>query len=277
MTYTKHYKYNQLKDYLKKKHALSKLEISTVKKHIDTCDTCWDTWNRVRWDQAKYKDGFQDLKNYLGDKFELYHDSSWALADEWYDKKPNSEIEVSNFYKTTKEYVYNSLIFFESEDRKDFTPNYELFKKKYGIKTIVDYGCGIGNDGLSMLKAGFDVYFVDFDCPSTDFLKWRLKEKNFDNKKRVFDVESNDFPIVDMVWTIDALEHMTNPFDIFRAISDKTRLFVYFIDDDDQAGGRHPFHIPFDHSDFRKKLINLGFSGEDHEYLSVWVRPSSKV
>ncbi|MBP7842738.1 hypothetical protein KA017_01905 [Candidatus Woesebacteria bacterium] len=276
MTYTKHYKYNQLKKYLQKKHLLSKAEISTVKKHIDNCDICWESWNKVRWDQSKQKNGYKELEKYLGSKFELYHDSSWALANEWYEKKPSNEFEVSNFYKTTKEYVYNSLIFFESEDRKDFKPYYQLFKNKFNVKSIIDYGCGIGNDGLSMLENGFDVFFADFISPSTDFLQWRLENRNQGGKIKIFDVEQNVFPEVDMVWTIDALEHMTNPYDIFRAISKKTSLFVYFIDDDDQAGGRHPFHIPFDHIEFRKKLIDMGFSKQEHEHLSIWYRTNSK-
>ena len=45
---------------------------------------------------------------------------------------------------------------------------------------VLDYGCGIGSDGLMLLEAGYRVEFADFDNPSTAYLRWRLEQRGFD-------------------------------------------------------------------------------------------------
>ena len=54
---------------------------------------------------------------------------------------------------------------------------------------ILDYGCGIGSDGLLLLEAGYRVEFADFDNPSTAFLRWRLARRGFDAPVHDLDVE----------------------------------------------------------------------------------------
>ena len=45
---------------------------------------------------------------------------------------------------------------------------------------MLDYGCGIGSDGLALIEAGYEVTFADFDNPSTRYLRWRLEQRGLD-------------------------------------------------------------------------------------------------
>lgn len=273
-SFGKHYSYRQLAEFIRNKHSQSDSKRGSYKKHLDNCSVCWEIWNRVRWDSAWTEKGVQELVEYLGSDFEKYFDSSWALAYEWYSQDPISKKNIEAFYHRTKYYVYNSVLFYESGDRPDFKGVLNKLVKTYSIKSVLDFGCGVGNDGLDMLDIGLSVFFADLQSPSTEFLQWRLKKRNYDSEKaRYIPISSKVvFPKVDMVWTIDVLEHMVEPLEALETISQKTKLFVYFTDGDDKAGGRHPFHLHTKDFAIDPSLKKLGFDRIKEGKLSIWYR-----
>lgn len=272
----KHYKKDDLAIFLKNKHSYSYSEVAIVKDHLDNCRQCWDIWNRVRWDNAIEKQGVQELKEYLGEEYVEYFDSSWALAEEWKSKKRDTEEEVEAFYKETKGYVYNSTIFHESGDRENLVYDLEEIVKEHQVTSVLDYGSGVGNDSLVFLEKGITTFFADFNSPVTDFLKFRIAKRGFTNLSQYVDVQKDERPDVDMIWTVDTLEHMTDPYQIFNYITGKTRVFTYFIDDDTEAGGRHPFHIKFDYNEFNARLLEKGFHQIKSKKLSSWSKVWSR-
>ena len=54
-------------------------------------------------------------------------------------------------------------------------------------RRLLDYGCGIGSDGLRLQRLGYRVDFADFDNPSDAYLRWRLERRGVDAP--VHDVE----------------------------------------------------------------------------------------
>lgn len=273
-----HYNYDDLKELLNNKENDHSSNIyNSVKEHINECNLCWNLWNRVRWDNAMRSDNFSDLKDFFGDKYIPYFDSSWALANQWYSQNPKTEDEVANFYKSTPYYVYNSFIFNKSGDRISKVSNLIPLIKSLGISSVLDFGCGIGLDGEEMLDMGLEVHFVDYISPSTDFLKWRLKKHGKEERSHFYDVEKIQEikPEVEMVWSIDVLEHMSNPLDIINVITNKTRVFAYYIDSSELNGGRHPFHRNVDYRLIEEKLTTLGFSKDANSLIQTWTRKKS--
>lgn len=275
-----HFNKSELNNFLEKLHNLPTSSIRYYKGHMDNCEKCWQTWNEVRWDRASNTSGFLELQEYLGDKFVNYFDSSWALANEWLKIKPKSDEEIANFYKKTKHYLYNLLIWYESGDRIDFRNDFKTLREKYGVNSVLDYGCGVGNDGLYLLENGFEVVFVDYNCPSTDFLKWRLKKRKL--KATVIDVETIEksqklLPDTDVFWAIDVLEHMVHPTWVIDRLSDDVKLFVHRSKFFNTAGGRHPHHLPYDENIFKKALEKKSFSHVPWKNLSVWKRDFSLI
>ncbi|WP_443079012.1 class I SAM-dependent methyltransferase [Streptosporangium sp. NBC_01495] len=77
-----------------------------------------------------------------------------------------------------------------------------------GARTVVDFGCGVGNDTLPLLDAGFDVTSCDYDSPSTAFLRWRLHRRGQDEVPVVEPAQTYGMPCPDALWIIDTLDHL---------------------------------------------------------------------
>lgn len=268
-----HFTAEMLDHFLKTQHQRTPEEISHYRQHLAECRECWQIWNRVRWDAARGGRSYEELKAYLGDKFEEYFDSSWALANDWNERQPSTPQEVSDFYKETPHYLYNLVIWHDSGDRLDFTPDFEKLRDQFGIKSMIDYGCGVGNDGLPLLEKGFTVTFIDFDNPSTRFLRWRLAQRGYPDT--FLNVEElTAFPPADMFLAMDVLEHMVNPLSVIDMLHPSTKLFVHQTTFGAKDGGRHPFHFDFNEQTLNSYLEAAGF----HEVkwpnteISVWAR-----
>jgi len=272
----KHYTTIELKKFLKNKHFKTQNNTLEVKGHLDNCRECWSIWNRVRWDVAIGSKGVAELKKYLGNDYIEYYDSSWALADEWKSRERTTTLDIEAFYKETNGYVYNSLIFYESGDRESMEADLNQILSDYNISSVIDYGSGVGNDTLIFLKYGIKTFSIDFNSPVSDFLRFRVKERGYEELSELISVGTDKKPTADMIWTIDTLEHMVDPYEIFKYITAETRVFTYFIDADDEAGGRHPFHLKFDYEKFNSELKKMGFNKIKSKKLSSWSRVWSR-
>ncbi len=270
----KHFTYKELCYYLVEKHGKGSSN-SDFKSHLDGCNVCWEIWNRVRWDAAWTKTGLMELKDYLSKKFEPYLDSSWALAVDWYAQNPKTRGEINSFYESTPYYLYNSLIFKESGDRLSFAKDIKKLKKKYAVTSAIDYGCGIGNDLLDLSKEGIVTYGMDFDSPSLDFLKWRLSKRSFAKKeinRLIIPInEEMKIPEVDMIWSVDVIEHMSNPKDFIDLITPSIKIIALFTDADDEAGGRHPFHFPQNIPWVFQELKKMGYVQVRENSMDIWI------
>jgi 2-polyprenyl-3-methyl-5-hydroxy-6-metoxy-1,4-benzoquinol methylase len=125
-----------------------------------------------------------------------------------------------------------------------------------------------------MANLGLRVYAMDFDSPSISFLKWRLRNRKIEPDLVTYvDVkDAQKLPPADMVWVVDVLEHMVKPAELVEKLDSKTRVFAAFIDADDKASGRHPFHLGFNLSDFSHKLSEFGFDQVEDDLLYLWER-----
>ncbi len=267
----KHFSYDELVDYLENKKQFSMDLIKHYKNHLNNCNECWEIWNKVRWDKAEGSKGLSELREYLGDHFIQYFDSSWAIADDWIEASPSTEEEIKDFYKNTSHYLYNLTIWDDSGDRDDFSDDFKDLQKQFGVTSLLDYGCGVGVDGLKALDQGMEVFFVDFDNPSTKFLNWRLKERGY--SPHILNVELLDkYPDADVFWAIDVLEHMVDPLETVRKLSDKTKVYIHRSEFSNTNGGRHPCHLSFDEMKLAQALSDKGFENIPWSVLSVWVK-----
>lgn len=242
------------------------------KKHINSCEKCWSLWNEVRWDAAKKSKGLLELKEYLGKDFTEYYDSSWALADEWNKKNPLTRDDISDFYKKTRNYLFNLVIWYESGDRRNF--HKELFQliEKFSIKSVIDFGCGVGSDSLFLLENKMKTFMVDFDCPSVDFLKWRMKKRGLLSEDIINVDKMKLLPKGEMFWAIDVLEHMPNPVDVVALLADETKVFVHHSQFNNKSGGRHPCHIYFEEKKLNDALYDKGYVNIPWNEMSVWIK-----
>src|SRR4051812_24725114 len=87
---------------------------------------------------------------------------------------------------------------------------------------VLDYGCGIGSDGLVLLEAGYRVEFADFDNPSTDYLRWRLGRRGLEAP--VHDLDEHVPGGFDAAFAFDVIEHVPDPFAFLGEMESRARL-----------------------------------------------------
>src|SRR5207248_3695793 len=94
---------------------------------------------------------------------------------------------------------------------------------------LLDYGCGIGSDGLLLLKAGYEVEFADFDNPSVAYLRWRLERRGIDAP--VHDIDAGVPDGFDAAYAFDVIEHVDDPYAFLAEMEKRARLVeVNFLD-----------------------------------------------
>lgn len=187
-------------------HTLPPRKHHHIRGHLDRCEPCWQAWNRHRWDAARPSPLYAQLAEFLGADFRPYFDSSRALAAEWDDANPRTDHDIAQFFRTSTSYLYNLAIWEASGNRPDYLAHALPTLARHGIRTVLDYGCGIGSDTLPLHHSGFDVIACDFDSPSTAFLRWR-------SGWAIPVVEPDklgSITEVDTLWVIDSLDHLTD-------------------------------------------------------------------
>lgn len=257
------------------RQALSQNTLRLVRDHLAGCRECWNRWNIFRWDKAKGTRGYEELKEYLGSSFQEYFDASWALADEWKKRNPQTREEIELFYKEVPFYLYNLLIWQESGQRPRYSDYALPYLQKYNCKTICDFGCGIGNDGLLLIEKGFNVIFCDFDNPSTKFLRWRLKKRGL-SAIFIAPPEVAHAGSFDTLWAMDVLEHLPEPHITLSPFLEIARVFIHDTEHAGESQGRHPFHMNHSLKYLRELFERFSYQRDSLIVeMELWYKPAS--
>ncbi len=157
----------------------------------------YDAWDGV--------EDLEELQAYLGEDFEPGH-----LEHHVHEVARELEAapDEATFYRTSKAYLYDLTIFGLSGTK---APYRRLIRELVAPGSrLLDYGCGIGADGLRLRAEGYRVDFADFDNPSTAFLRWRLARRRH-RRARVYDLDRELPTGYDLTYCFDVIEHVEDP------------------------------------------------------------------
>ena len=178
-----------------------------------------------------------ELRSYLGDDFRLdrlqhYQDHLDAeFADIGHE---------DTFYLTSKAYLYNLTAFAMTGTKLPYLR--ELTACVPPGARLLDYGCGIGSDGLLLLEAGYRVEFADFASPSTQYLRWRMQHRGLDAPFHDLD-RAPPGGGFDLAFAFDVIEHAPDALAFLGELESRARLvLVNFLAGED----RNPLHEPLD-------------------------------
>jgi glycosyltransferase involved in cell wall biosynthesis len=164
-----------------------------------------------------YLDAFEaeqelaELKGYLGDDYDELKLRGHQQAVDAEEAAASDEL---TFYRTSTAYLYDLTVFAMSGTKR---PYRETIMRRIGRGSrLLDYGCGIGSDGLRFLEAGYRVDFADFDNPSTAYLRWRLEQRGVE--AQIHDVERGVPSGFELAYCFDVIEHVDDPFAFLAAI-----------------------------------------------------------
>ena len=244
---------------------------------FDKCPECWTALTRTRWKIASGTRDVQELRQYLGRSFQDGVDSSWALAEEWLREPRTSRDAVESFYKETPWYVYNLVIWNASHQRPLYVKMAAEIIETHSIKSVLDFGAGVGTDSLELAELGLNVTACDFDNEASRFLRWRAKRRGLDI--RFVDAATAEQILhkpVDMLWLMDVLEHLLEPRVSLRWAADLSWVVVHDTEHAGTSNGRHPFHFMHEDAVIREMWASWGFrehgSCGGRTGLSVWRR-----
>ena len=206
-----------------------------------------------------------ELKEYLGDE---YDHARLQRYEEAVDEELAQVGDEPTLYRTSQMYLYNLTAFAMSRTKEPYLR--DLTDVVPPGSRVLDYGCGIGSDGLLLLEAGYEVGFADFANPSTEYLRWRLQKRGFDAP--VYDLDSAPpDPGWDAAYSFDVIEHVDDPFGFLGTLERLASLVVVnFLEPlPEEPDVHHVLPIPelVDHAAARRLRRYRVYYGRSHLVL----------
>jgi GT2 family glycosyltransferase/SAM-dependent methyltransferase len=198
--------------------------------HQQLADDFMAGWNRQL--------DLEELRAYLGEEFEL--ERLWRHT-EGVEREASAAASEAAFYRTSRAYLYDLTAFAMTGIKEPY--HRELRRLVPAGARLLDYGCGIGADGLRLLERGYAVEFADFDNPSVEYLRWRLVRRGL--QAPVYDLDADAgapgaLPAraaeagvnarsgagFDAAYSFDVIEHVEDPFAFLTELESRARLVV---------------------------------------------------
>lgn len=168
----------------------------------------------------------QELRAYLGGDFDLDKLRGYQQTlEREYEEIGDEQV----LYRTSTAYLYNLTAFAMTRTKVPYLR--ELARHVPPGARVLDYGCGIGSDGLLLSEAGYDVEFADFANPSVQYLRWRLDRRGID--ARIHDLDEEVPGGFDAAFAFDVIEHVDDPFAFLQEMENRADLVtVNFLEPD---------------------------------------------
>ena len=160
----------------------------------------------------------RELREYLGDE---YDEAKLRRYEQTVVEEFREVGDEQSFYRTSQGYLYDLTAFAASGTKHPYLER--LTEVVPPPARVLDYGCGIGSDGLLLLEAGYRVEFADFDNPSVAYLRWRLERRGFDAP--IHDLDRGEVPEgFDAAYSFDVIEHVPDAFAFLSELESRARL-----------------------------------------------------
>ncbi|HVS29764.1 MAG TPA: methyltransferase, partial [Solirubrobacteraceae bacterium] len=127
-------------------------------------------------------------------------------------------------YRRSDAYLYNLTAFAMTETKLPYLRRLAAIVPSGAL--VLDYGCGIGSDGLCLLEAGYRVAFADYESPSLEYLRWRLRRRDL-SAAGVYDLDTAAPPDgFDAAYAFDVIEHVDQPFEFLAELERRAALVI---------------------------------------------------
>ncbi len=142
---------------------------------------------------------------------------------------PTNPESVLNFYRETDSYLYE-LMAANHIAQTLFTFSVMIERMKaLGVKSVLDYGGGVGTLSILLVHSGFDVTYAELPSKTASFAKRRFLQRGISiSTIELAGDERNDLssPVLkdrnfDCILSTEVFEHVSKPLDLILAFSEK--------------------------------------------------------
>ena len=187
----------------------------------------------------------RELREYLGDE---YDEAKLVRYEETVVEEYREVGDEQSFYRTSQGYLYDLSAFAASGTKHPYLER--LTAAVPPPARLLDYGCGIGSDGLLLLEAGYDVEFADFDNPSVAYLRWRLERRGLEAP--IHDLDRDTVPEgFDAAYSFDVIEHVEDPGAFLDELERRAGLVAVNLLEEEEDD--LPIHHPLPIADLRRR------------------------
>ena len=140
--------------------------------------------------------------------------------------------------------------------------------------TVLDYGCGIGSDGLTLADNGHEVTFADLRGQPIKFARWRAERHGLTSQCNWVEGKPTLALCrqIDAIILIDVLEHLPDWPEVLRLAMLRSKLLAIsapFAPEGEGSSVRHPQHLP----EGRRRMVDmLALRGYVPEGALFWRR-----
>lgn len=184
------------------------------------------------------QEDLDELRAYLGDQFDITQ--LWSHRDA-VEHEMETLGDEALFYRSSRTYLYDLTAFAMWDTKR---PYRRVLKQVVAPNaSLLDYGCGIGTDGLRLLLDGFRVSFADYANPSTEYLRWRLARRGQDAP--VYDLDDQVPSGFDAAYSFDVIEHVPDPFGFLGELERRAAIVVVNLleEEEDDIHIHHPLPV----------------------------------
>lgn len=172
-----------------------------------------------------YKNTLDNLREFNG-SIPDWNESNNKAAEEWNKFAPKTREDYEEYYRSSKEYI-NAMASYNQTGKK--LRLYSKIKKVIDdlgdVKSIVDFGCGVGSDSLEFASEGFDVTAMDLPSVALDFVKFRVKK--YESDVKIIPIENGtEIPHCDLILSLDTLEHVFDPYATLQMMFDANPKYI---------------------------------------------------
>lgn len=191
------------------------------------------------------------------------------LAKEWEQMNPQNPDEIMAFYRNAENYIFDLANWHRG--RIQHVQNVVEFGQQKKLKRILDYGSGIGEEGIALAEAGFEASLTDVPGKTFAFAKWRVRQRGLNIQ--FIDV-MDDAPLKEMcdcVLCFEVLEHLWEPpvvvEHIYNHIVSEGFMLVTASFYHESL---HPMHLPknnrYQGGEFWQMMAKIGFQSIGTNY-----------
>ncbi len=230
---------------------------------------------RERWLAATRLPGVEDaresclleLSEYTEEHREVVEQRCERAVDEqrdlWYERARDDEASLTDFYNGCDAYVYELLWWhaLQQGDAPVWNARILDIARQFQSKRYLDFGGGIGTNGILIGREGIDVTIADISDVLQKCARWRLARREI--PAQFIDLKTT--PLVegayDLISAVDVLEHVADPLETLRTLHGALAPGGVLVFDliASKPDPERPFHLLRSKFPIRSTVRGLGF------------------